>query len=391
MVWLVSDFDHRDPDDELHDVETGRCLEALDYLPGNLRLLIQDNHCRVHIKEVDNSYRAVKIIKKREAEFLQGSENYFIYDKFGIRINLSEEEYDKLLGLEHNPEDVFNAEDVELETLDSDQNAPMDVWDVVWDASDYVNTAQRMIESGASEYELGLLREGQHPQHEDVKEYSADFFPYPSYRSTYSHRAVEVEAKILSDNLNRAGMMKMLYPAQHEDQRAAKAAKLKAKARTLPLGKERARLFKQAEAMLNSWRKAQKTKKKIASSELSRSECRRLWETWRKRQIDLHGSVELTHWQWAKMYYAKLKRQGIQQREAEDLTCRKVKELYNQTIEPEGFVENISKLRSNTVLPEWIKEKGVPLETADYDYQPSDWLPSLTQLDVRENTNEETA
>lgn len=164
---LPSCLEHRDPKSDLTDIETGRYLQGLQDLPQSVRQLLEDGNLHVVLDEFGV---IVKLIRKRDPEFLNGREDYFVIDQLGRRIPVTEEELDAQLGIEHNPDDVYNCSEVTLEGLDAQRYSeggedeeedhaveitgelvseyvpPMDRWDVIYDATEYTQTARRIVE-----------------------------------------------------------------------------------------------------------------------------------------------------------------------------------------------------------------------------------------------------
>jgi hypothetical protein len=160
---LPSDLEHRDPKTDLLDVEGGRYLDALLTLPQHIRAMYQDNEMHITL---DKNNRVVKIIKKRDPEFLDGHVSHIWVNAEGQRLNLSEAQMDEMCGIIHDPEDVYNQQDVEMVGLESITNSeddedfdtdpiqgevveeympPMDRWDVIFDASAYLQHVERLF------------------------------------------------------------------------------------------------------------------------------------------------------------------------------------------------------------------------------------------------------
>jgi len=125
---LSSELEHRDPTDDLTNVDDGKAISAVDMLPHTHRQLLQEGNINVQLSEVAGRYRLTKLVKKREAAYLQGTDKYFVTDKFGARIPVSEEVFDILIGIEKNPDDVYEAG--EVISIEKDHTPPMDRWDL---------------------------------------------------------------------------------------------------------------------------------------------------------------------------------------------------------------------------------------------------------------------
>jgi hypothetical protein len=148
---LGSDLDHRALDVE--------CMETdfnTDEQRPMLRMLMEDSDLRVM---TDDNNRITKVLRRRNPEFAQGTLKHFICDADGNKHPIEEEDMNELLGFQDNPEDFFHAldraplEGINLDHAEQGLNnpedelaeggvhfessfaAPMDRWDVVFDAT----------------------------------------------------------------------------------------------------------------------------------------------------------------------------------------------------------------------------------------------------------------
>lgn len=173
---LIDELSHYDNQTGVNDILCGRYLDAIQALPQHIRMMFQDSDMHVIL---DENNRVVKIIKKRDPEFLTGTEKTFWLDEYGRKIPLTEDEMDAQLGLEHDPEDVYAHPDVEMcglgeigvldeefvedddadfdlatelvedeshHTVVSEYVAPLDKWDIIFDATDYLRHCKSLIE-----------------------------------------------------------------------------------------------------------------------------------------------------------------------------------------------------------------------------------------------------
>jgi hypothetical protein len=392
MRWLTTDWDHRDPDHDLEDVETGKCLDAIDGVGGLTRMLLESTDFHAQVEDEDGHYRITKLIRKRNPEFQQGKEVYFVYDDEGRRISLSEDQMDHVLGLTHNPEDVFEA-DVTLEGIESEHIAPMDAWDVVWDETDVYRAEKRLekapfwdsFSEEQQEQEFQMLRDGIHPEYPDTREYSANFFEYPQDKRCTSVKAKLIAKQITETNVSRGRLAQLLSEPPKRDLRPEKARKLKEQAAHLPPGKDKLRLMNQANAMMScyarSLRAMRRKGKRFADEQpVSASDKRTLWALWREQELVKHGKVELTQWQYERALYAKLVRSGVDHSEARTRVRKAVKKLYNS-----DKIGRLVPYGPGTLpeekKPEWLQ--GVQpdeLEQNDEDWEQSDWLPQGDHL-----------
>ena len=172
---LIDELSHYDNQTGVNDILTGKYLDAIQALPQHIRQMMEDSEMHIVLSD-DN--RILKIIRMRDAEYLVPQEKYFWLDTDGTRVNLSEEEMDAKLGIVHNPEDIYNTEEVELEGLgevgvwdeefveddDADFDLTqelvedesvqtvvsecvpcMDKWDIIYDATEFVQHCKALI------------------------------------------------------------------------------------------------------------------------------------------------------------------------------------------------------------------------------------------------------
>lgn len=369
MPWLTHDFDSREPKNDLQDIDTGKYLHALATLPQSVRSLLQDNDLRCEVDEIDGSWKVVKIVKKREAEFLQGTDKYFVYDDEGNRIPLSEEEYDAHLGIIHNPNDIYNCEDVSLESLEQVHMCPRDVWDVVFDATEYVREARRLIalhKEGA--YKLG---KGELEWLASELIYSADFFKYHAYHAPLGTRAQKV-AKRIEAGMTKQELGAAIAPPK-KDQRLEQATKLEEQAAKLRPCKQRATLMLRAQKMRECSMRDRMAGKFVDN--FSRSERNKLWAMWREREMEVNGTVELKSWQFRTAYSAKLSRQVHQglltTEEADQKLSERMEALYGQT----GKLST----KAAPALPQWLRD-APPVEAEgeeEIEFTGGDWLDDV--------------
>lgn len=430
MRWLVDSWDHRDPQDDLHDIDCGRYLQALHTLPQSLRQLLEDNSLYIELQEIDNKYQVTKITKKRESEFLQGTEKYFVYDDEGNRIPLSENEFDKLLNLEHDSEDLFETNEIQLETLDSEHTAPMDVWDIVFDASEYIKEAEVFVNAwNEGRINPQLITNNDPEEHlqamQDTSIYSADWFPYAADKRIHSNRAKEIAEAIVKRDLTKAQLGAMIGPREPDCRvRAAQAMKIKAK--KLKPGKEKADLLIKAQKLLLQTAKDFRKKQLPCYPTISNSDKNKLWTLWKEKEILLHKETKLISWQFERWYKQKLQLElqsqveEIQQclkvgslgnieakakikslqEEASKKLSNRMNELYGQKPVSNSIGNNIpTKTPVEQLEISWLKNTRETFAEEKDLYAPSpekeevevfaDWLPSASLLEYPEITDEE--
>lgn len=363
--WLLNDFDARDPKDALHDIETGAWMDALGTVSPLIRMLMQDSDFRVEVQQDEHDvYFITKIVKKRNPEYVKGTPIYWVHDNEGNRIPLEEEEYDKLLSIKHDPEDVYEAEGLDLTTLETDTTAPMDPWDVIWDSTDVLSATEKLkntyiwdeLSQEQQDQELEWLRDGMHPEYPDVKEYSANYFYTHTDKRGISPKAAQIAKDIKETGLSRGQLARVLSEPGKVDLRPEKAQRCRADAAKLPAGKEKARLLLQAQAMMKCYFRSQKAMrlKKQQSSTISASDKRVLWAIWRDQELRVHGKVELTQWQYERGLYANLRRSGVDHDAARDRVRAAVKKLYNSD-RIGRLVPYEAKKLTETNRPAWLR------------------------------------
>ena len=367
---LCSDHQQYDHSTGINDVLCGGHLDALHQLPNNLRQLLEDSN--MHVELVDFGGRNVigKIVKRRESEFLTGQTKYFVYDNEGHRIPIEEEEFDKQLGLQHNPDDVFNSPDITLESIESEVLAPMDVYDVVYDCTEYLRNAERLLEN--EEWQVKSVQEKQADLAKLANEliYSANWFQYSADKRIHGYRAKQIAAAI-KKGLTRAQLGALIGPRSPE-KRIKIAQQLRKQALSMPLGPQRVQVFTKAQKLVdevvNGRRKARSGKIYDPISDTDRAT---LWAQWREREINVNGSVQLMSWQFQKMYYAKLDKQV----KAGTLTAlerdQRVREAMRKLYGTNKVVQRVQEDKTPT-MPSWLLEAVPPAEVIrEYD----EWIP----------------
>lgn len=342
--WLVNDWDNYDPKDDLSDIMTGRFLSALTELPQSLKQMSQEGDLRVQIEKFADRYQIVKIVKKREPEFMQGSETYHIYDKCGRRIPLTEQEYDRYLLVGNNPEDVYNSTEVVLESLDSQGVAPMDKWDLVFDATEYIRAASSFIQK----WNDGIINKSEIPNPiahiESLQDliYSADWFPYSVDKKIHGARSKRIAKDIESGKIQHKRQLGAAI-GNHED--------------------------------------------------VSKEDKRKLWTMWQSKKMQQDGEVQLQPWQFERAYRFKLQRQIVRKeityKQAQDLLKAAMERLFSKS-KPVNVGQEIILNFQEPEIPEWLQE-ATPLpaeEEDDYIFQHQDWLPQLFEIEEQDTTED---
>jgi hypothetical protein len=336
---LVSDLDNRDPISDLHDIETGKFLSAIDALPA----LVREDLCSSDIRvQLDADGRIVKVIKRRNPEFLQGTEREIEVLADGTRVPSNED-----LGLVEDSEDVYSCcelvrgtgalsdsyddEDVEFSDVDEDSHtvteysAPMDRWDVVFDATAYIQAAHQLQQT--AEYRKADAGERQELLEKlgDEMIYSADLFPCARDKRVRG-LAARLLSRIQAGDMTKAELGKLTLGG---NEREKKLVALRAQVRK-STGKARGKIMLQAQAMrqsrINAMRNArgfvmqydEASEKYVAvkrqgntvrcTSTLSQGEISMLWDAFRQYEAQSKGAVALPAWQFKRALTAKLQR-----------------------------------------------------------------------------------
>lgn len=305
--WLCSDWDSRDPKDDLHNVEDGKFLEAIAKLPESFRLLMQDNDMHVEITEVNGEPIVTKIIKKRDEAFIQSTESYFVYDNEGARIPLTEDEYNKLLGLRTNPDDVFSLDGLDLQSIDSENSPARHVWDVIYDSTEYTRNINNLLENQSFQNNSPAEKQKIVDKMKEEQIYSADFFPYPVDKRLHSDAAKRVAALIEEKNLTKQQLGAILGP-RNPEKRLAYVQELRSSARKMIPGPGKAATFKKAQAVYDQLVSDRKMFKNREDSIFTDTDRAKLWTIWRSKEARVHGEVKLLPWQFQKAYSAKLQK-----------------------------------------------------------------------------------
>ena len=419
---IPSDLSHRDPTDDLQNIEDGKFIAALDQLPSHIKDMWMSTDVHVELVETEAGHQQItKIIKKREPGFAQGKETFWGLTADGTRCPLSEDEFDEITGGRENPDDVYKSDEVEFVQVDREYSAPLDPWDVVFDATEFQQHLLNLRKRGEDLRDAAELLEGPREDWKfsniimdrlekleasdtnpeaylsnlkkfiqamqlslrvewdniyDRKDkngriipgalttmvYSADFFPYPVDKRIRSARAREIVDTIKRQNLTKQQVGKMI--GRQVDRRPALVAKTKADALKMPLSKRRGQILIKAQNIEACIRTA------APRHEMSQSDVRKIWETWQRRNIEVNGSCNIPSWQYRRFMVAKYQKLIA----AGEIT----RELASKTI-----TVNMERLYGDK------REVYVPEPSPTMETNPPDWLPEL--LGGEEVTEEDVA
>ena len=376
---LVSELQHRDPQDDLSDVDCGRYLDAIQRLPQNTRQLLQEGDMHCELREIDDRYRVVKVVKKREPEFLQGSERHFVFDQEGQRIPLTENEFDKALGLAADPDDIYETDHLQLETINSESVPPLDRWDVTYDASEFLNEAQRFIRNWNEGITDGIQDPVKHM--EDLANqliYSADWFPYAADKRIHGSRAREIARKIISGEIKTKQQLGATLGPKVTDRRPQKVKELRSRAEEKEPGRGKAALLIRANKIVDKYCKDLRSLERQPDP-ISDSDRAKLWALWRMQRMKDDGEVKLMPWQFEKAYGAKLKKQitagEITHEQANRMLTERMQQHFGQ--KPQLITRDI-----DLEMPVWLKEAPLPPLTMedDYEFTATGWLANPSSL-----------
>jgi len=387
--WLVSEWDSRDPKSDIADIECGKYLAALETLPEAMRQMLEDGDMHCQVEEVEGRYRITKIVAKRDPEFIQGTEKTFIIDKTGRQIPIPEEDLDRLLGIETNPDDVLASDEVEIVSIDSEYTTPRDVWDVVFDATEYIQQAQHTLQSledityalkDAEEDPLfsPLLLNALSKRYKMIKAiansiptimadnliYSADWFPKRADKRFISNQSKKIACRISTEDLTKQQVGKLIGKAR-PDQRPEKLRVLKKDAEGLSPSKEKAVLMKKVMKLTDEISKDKMKSIYASNIEIPVADIKKLWNLWQQRQMELHGSIKLQPWQFKTRYNAKLLKlvaDGIITKEVakERLAEAMERIYYQQNVKlSAGYQEAILDYND---LPDYLIRKNIPIK-----------------------------
>jgi len=380
--YLCSDFDHLDPRSDLEDIATGKFMEARSRLPESFRQLMQDESLFVQVEEVQGVPYVTKVVKRREPEFLTGSEIYFVFDNEGIKIPLTEEEYHKLLGLKNDPEDVLNMSNDDLETIGSVAVPPLDKYDVVYDCSEFVKELQKLLDLQDRDGKVAVSKETLADLQEELI-YSADWFPYSADKRIQSSVACSIAEKIRSCDLTKQ-QLGALLGSKMTDNRLQIVKKLRKDAASLPLGKQKAGLLLRAQSIHHSVMKDMKAGKYQDQSIVTDDERAKLWYMWRNKKIETEGAIKLMPWQFQKAFSAKLNKKvtaGILSKE-EAVVClsERMEALYGEK-KTTLVIERTKAPIVSINLPQWVTEAKSVEEEVVPEEMLGEWIPPTEEIE----------
>jgi hypothetical protein len=380
---LCSDHSQYDNSSGINDILCGNYLSALHQLSGNFRQLLEDSNLHVELVEFGGRNVVGKIVKRRESEFLTGQTRHFVFDNEGHRIPLEEEEFDKLLGLEGNPDDVYNTKDLVLESIDSETLPAFDAWDVVYDCTEYIRAVERLFEDEKWQAKPVVEKYTELTKLSNELIYSANWFQYPADKRIHGHKA-KLIVKEIEKGITRAQLGALIGP-RNPEKRIESAQKLRKRALSMPLGIERGKVLVKAQQLtldvIRDQRKIRVTGKTY--DPISDSDRANLWAKWREREVKVNGSVQLMSWQFSKMYYAKLDKQVI----AGQMTAQERDQKHQDAMQRlYGTNKVIQAVQEKTmpVMPSWLVEAPSVETVREYD----EWIPP-TSIGIQNDTDDE--
>jgi hypothetical protein len=390
--WLVSDFDHRDPKDDLHDVETGRSISEIDKLPQYLRQLLQESDLYVELNwdHDNNHYQVVKIVSKRDPLFLQGDERITIQDKYGHKMSIDPEMLDEFIGLKENPEELFLQEGIERVSIETEYCNPRDVWDLIMDESHAIVT---QVEPGGyerDEYGFPVWKDTKVEKVIDEdKCYSARMYEYHEDKRIKHRRARRILQLIQTKDLSKKELVQLMAP--RKDKRPEMASQMKSAARTIIIGSIREKIEARARILMRDFRKSENTYEQDGG-DIPSTEKNILWMAWERRQMELYGKVELPSWKYEKRLRYKLTQMANKgEIPINEIEPRVSAAMENQfgTSPKNKSQERICIGPNDPAIPDWLK--NIPAPEYEYeqdssleDWEPKSWLPTYRDLEDEE-------
>lgn len=379
--WTTDEWDHRDPIDDLHDVETGKYLSAMQELPQSVRQLMQESDFFVVI---DESNRVTKEIHKRDPEFQTGNYVYRVKTEDGEKL-LDEEALDKLLGLEGSPDDVYANPDnleyghVSMSAEESDDNmsdgntvvecdyvAPMDRWDLIYDDSEYRKAAIEYTHSSAYARHSERTRQWVFSKLYDENVYSADMFLKKQDKRLKTQLTKDMAKCIQEGSVQGKDLVQ--WTKDKTDPKVPEINKLTwmlYSGRCVCYGKRRVNVWKRRQELIEKRINAMKKMKTFkfndngdiehipsvnAVQNLSSSDKQKLWDLWRKEQVLNEGEIKATSWVYAKIvskkFMLKVNSGVLSKEEADKKFAELMKKLYGKTVK--GLV--IEPVYSNKLI-----------------------------------------
>lgn len=373
MRWLVSELDYRDGTNPLNDISTGAYLGEMERLSQSHRQLREDSDMHVELDLIGDFYQVVKCVRKRPAERMNGEESYFYYDREGKKIPVSEEEFDRLIGIHRNKEDILEQEENEVMSLDSQHDAPLDKWDIVFDLTEVIKEQRKFVaicEKSEKKIDPNWARKLLQGMAE-AGTYSANWYPYPKLNKL-SHYAKQVVKKIEENDLSHDDMM-IALGYKFTDKRNKQLELLQKKFDKMPLGKEKAKLAMNIQRLKKDVFKANQTNNVM----ITQNERNTLWSIWRENQIKRHGKVKMTKWHFENALKTKL----IKEISAGRITVQEAEMKLSKAIEQNFGKKDKAKIenKKETIkdYPEWIEKAQSNTQSEqqeEFDFAGGDWF-----------------
>lgn len=216
---LADELDHR-----TFETEIDGGFAWLDEVSQNIRMLAEDSNNRIDVEK----NRIVKVVRKRDPEYLQGEEQQFGTTADGKRVPLSD--------------DVYDNEEVELVSIDSEWLPAKDKWDLIFDATPFLQKVEMMRER-FNKMEVSKRNWVLNKMSEDLV-YSSDWFP--TKRKIVPMRA-DIKALlnlVRKGKITRAGVFAFCNPIT--EKKLANAQRIYLKAKRMPMSRGKANTLQQA-------------------------------------------------------------------------------------------------------------------------------------------------
>lgn len=381
--WLVGEFDYYDTEDEIDDILCGKYLQAFGEIPKSVRLMLQDDTMFCQVKNVGGTYRIVKIIAKRPAEYDKGTEKHFIIDKYGARIPITEEEFTELLGMQVSKEDALEQED--NISLDSEYKSSHETWDVIFDATEYLRTCLFLINT--EEYQALSESEKQLTLKDAEKEiFSGPYFPYDADKRLHGGELSKKLYQLISEgSISKSELFEFLNPEKlktNSDKKLDYAKTLINSANKLPKGPKKTFLYNKAISIKNSAYKYKRSNIDFITDKFAGDKSK-LWDRLNYYLANRNGEVKMPLFKFVQYKRIQLQKRVIANElsfsQAELELNKAIQRIYTTENKEYKLGDELIKLNFGSSLEQyasWII-KDFPKEEEkeeDYEFVPNDWL-----------------
>lgn len=206
MRWLTSDWDYRDNQNDLVDPDAG-FIEINQRLRGDL----ESFDMRLSTEQMGDFHEISSISVRRDPECITGEYQYKVIAPDGSQIRLTDEEADKLIGIQSNPEDMYNA--CEKVCLESEYSAPLEKWDLTYSAIDYISEARKLLKNNAFQAMSSDQKRESLKKLGDKLIYSATWYPSPADKRIHDPRARQILELIKEKRISKGRLYRLIDDA----------------------------------------------------------------------------------------------------------------------------------------------------------------------------------